>query len=392
MKELSFNDLSLHSLPPGKHIQKSMEAKNWSQEELAQILKISPKYLSELINDKKSLTPELIKMLAIVFGENPIVLMNLETIHRLNKAKVDEENLKKRVKISDLIPFNEIIKKGWLVKTSYSEENTTPVLEFLGVKNLEQLQEELTRIEETHPISFRQSEKLKENISRKSVFSWILAAKSLSSKIKIGKYKREKLEEIVDKIHTYTTDEAGGVEEFLNDINKAGVKFLLLSHLQKTFLDGAAFFDGSNPVIVYTARYDRLDNFWFTITHEIGHILFHINEASPYIVDSLDSIANENKEIMQKEKEANSFATNKLLLEKMIPYFESNTGYLLENRILECSKDLKIHKSIIVGLLAFYYKTKEETLPKISYSYLHKYSSKVKPYIPEKYKLETSFN
>jgi HTH-type transcriptional regulator/antitoxin HigA len=50
-------------------------------------------------------------------------------------------------------------------------------------------------------------------------------------------------------------------------LNNAGVVFFVLPHLQKTYLDGAAFFVDHTPVIVYTGRYKRIDIFWFTVAH-----------------------------------------------------------------------------------------------------------------------------
>ena len=72
-------------------------------------------------------------------------------------------------------------------------------------------------------------------------------------------------------------------------MNQAGVKFLYQKHLIKTYLDGACFFDENKPVIIYTARYDRTDHFWFTLAHEIAHILIHFEKVKlKYILDNLE--------------------------------------------------------------------------------------------------------
>ena len=51
-----------------------------------------------------------------------------------------------------------------------------------------------------------------------------------------------------------------------------GVHFILVPHLPKTYLDGAALAVGGRPVIALTLRYDRLDNLWFTFAHEAAHV------------------------------------------------------------------------------------------------------------------------
>lgn len=68
-----------------------------------------------------------------------------------------------------------------------------------------------------------------------------------------------------------------------------GVALIVESHLPKTRLDGAAMQtkDG-RPVIGLTLRYDRVDNFWFTLLHELAHIVLHVRDADRSFVDDLD--------------------------------------------------------------------------------------------------------
>jgi HTH-type transcriptional regulator/antitoxin HigA len=55
-----------------------------------------------------------------------------------------------------------------------------------------------------------------------------------------------------------------------------GVILVFERHLPSTHLDGAAMLlDGEVPVVGLTLRHDRLDNFWFTLLHELGHIFLH---------------------------------------------------------------------------------------------------------------------
>lgn len=74
-------------------------------------------------------------------------------------------------------------------------------------------------------------------------------------------------------------------QEFLA---KNGVYLVVEGHLEQTYLDGAAFLSPKgNPVVAVTLRYDRLDNFWFTLLHELAHIeLKHVNKGRKVIYDS----------------------------------------------------------------------------------------------------------
>ena len=60
-----------------------------------------------------------------------------------------------------------------------------------------------------------------------------------------------------------------------------GIALQFVRHLPKTHLDGAALrlVDG-RPVIGLTLRYDRIDNFWFTLLHELAHVGLHMDGGS----------------------------------------------------------------------------------------------------------------
>ena len=66
------------------------------------------------------------------------------------------------------------------------------------------------------------------------------------------------------------------VKEYLA---KKGIVLVIEEHLPGTYLDGAAMMlETGNPVVALTLRYDRLDNFWFVLMHELGHV-FQIGRA-----------------------------------------------------------------------------------------------------------------
>ena len=161
----------------------------------------------------------------------------------------------------------------------------------------------------------------------------------------VCEYNRDKLEELYNSISQYTTDEESGVERFLKCLNDCGVKFFVLSHLQHTYLDGAAFMDNENPVIVYTGRYKRLDNFWFTLAHEIAHVLLHLKEDLCF----MDDDSHQNNAL---EAEANALAQKQLKHDEIVKYFSDYTGYMTQSRLALAAATLGINRSIIIGSLA----------------------------------------
>ncbi len=93
-------------------------------------------------------------------------------------------------------------------------------------------------------------------------------------------------------------------------LQKNGIHFAIEKHLPHTHLDGALIRmpDGS-PLVALTLRYDRLDNFWFTLCHELAHISLHFEgEESEVFFDDL-----EQHEVDTFESDADHWATEALI-------------------------------------------------------------------------------
>ena len=85
-----------------------------------------------------------------------------------------------------------------------------------------------------------------------------------------------------------------------------GIALILLPALPKTKLDGAAMRDSEGaPIIGLTARFDRLDNFWFTLMHELVHAWKHLPQWDIAITDESIEDAREDD---ASEAEANRLA------------------------------------------------------------------------------------
>jgi HTH-type transcriptional regulator/antitoxin HigA len=133
------------------------------------------------------------------------------------------------------------------------------------------------------------------------------------------------------------------VQQRLQDV---GVALVIEEHLPGTHLDGAALWhpDGF-PVIALTIRYDRLDNFWFTLFHEIGHVKEHLGAVAGEGFLDTDIDSSSEKEI---ERQADRFALN-----AFIPVEQWDRLGKLEyaDEIRVAAKKLAIHPAIIAGRL-----------------------------------------
>lgn len=96
----------------------------------------------------------------------------------------------------------------------------------------------------------------------------------------------------------------------ISQLREAGIAVVVEEHLSKTKLDGAAMLSGSGtPVIGLTLRFDRIDNFWFTLLHECVHVWKHLSNPGDVFLDRLAD--KESSEVI--EKEANRLARDLLI-------------------------------------------------------------------------------
>jgi len=128
-------------------------------------------------------------------------------------------------------------------------------------------------------------------------------------------------------------------------LESRGISVVIEPHLKGTLLDGAALEDqDGHPIIALTLRFDRLDNFWFTLLHEAAHIWKHVGSGETF-VDDLESSSEDRREI-----EANRIAREAFIPRAIWKRSDAYISPSLEN-INRLARDLKIHPVIVAGRL-----------------------------------------
>lgn len=356
---------------PGEFIKEELEVRNWRQEDLSEIIGMSYKSINQIIKNKQPITIDTARLLSKAFGQSPQYWTNLDTNYRLRLKEEDpkSKSIELKSNIYRHMPITEMKRKGWIKPFISIEQLSSQVKKFWGIKKID-----FSFQDKTSLLNFRKS-KAYNSYNNYYALTWSRMAKLCSNKYYVPGYSKDGLLEIVEKLPDYTLQNIG-IEIFLDDLNKVGVKFFVLSHLQNTYLDGSAFLDSRNPVIVYTKRYDRVDNFWFTMAHEIAHVVLHLKNKNNVFLDDLDIEGSETVEI-----EANEYASNYLKVEQILEYFKPFEKYVSEYRVLSCSEELKICPSLIVGVLKHY--------KILSWNRLNQFKIAVSDFIPKKFFVES---
>ena len=159
-----------------------------------------------------------------------------------------------------------------------------------------------------------------------------------------GKYKQKAISNEWLNELAHISIEKEGPKKVVDYLQSSGIRLVIEPHLPQTHLDGAAFLlSDDSPIIGMTLRYDRLDNFWFVLFHELIHIIKHLHKGNiESIFDDLDVEAED------IEQEADKQAG-----EVLVPEDKWNTDlarYLRsEDSIKALAKELRIHPAIVAG-------------------------------------------
>jgi HTH-type transcriptional regulator / antitoxin HigA len=110
--------------PPGDFLKEEMEARGWTQVELAEVMGRPTKVVNEIVAGKKAVTPETAIQLADALGTSPELWMNLETTYQLSKVQARSGVVSKRAALYKRFPVREMLKREWVEATDDVEELT----------------------------------------------------------------------------------------------------------------------------------------------------------------------------------------------------------------------------------------------------------------------------
>ncbi len=128
-------------------------------------------------------------------------------------------------------------------------------------------------------------------------------------------------------------------------LSKHGICLVVEHRFNKTYLDGAAMLDGAMPIVALTLRHDRLDNFWFTLLHEVVHVQKHLDTSRLFIADNLED---KTRSSHKEEQEADEGAQEALIPARMWKTSKVQETSSAEDA-LELAQQAGVHPCIVAG-------------------------------------------
>jgi len=127
-------------------------------------------------------------------------------------------------------------------------------------------------------------------------------------------------------------------------LDKSGIHLVIERHFAKTYMDGAALLEPDGTAVVgMTLRYDRIDNFWFTLLHEVSHLALGHVEPGSFVVDDLEARSQD-----AREREADQMATEALIPSEAweaVPALARTTPKFIAGM----AEKLGVHPAIVAG-------------------------------------------
>lgn len=346
---------SLLVSPPGELIREELRRRGWTQRDLAIVLDQPISRINQIIQGKQSLTPEVAVSLAAAFGISArdwitrefsyrcsLTLLEIDRLQEDFDARKSSE-LQKRRQLFETAPVKELQKRGWIRPTddpSAIEKDLAALLE-------------VSSLDEKSPIRADMRKSGAEIELSSSQRAWCCRVRQIAKSLLVNEYKPERMENCkreLRRIAAYSQE----VRKVPTILAGFGIKFVIVEPLAACKIDGMATWIGESPVIGLSLRYDRIDNFWHTLCHELSHIM-HRDAFSADVFEVSDSDLAENMETVgtsELERRADSEAAGALIPPEELNSFIRRVSPLYsKDRINQFANKIKIHPGIIVGQL-----------------------------------------
>lgn len=331
--------------PPGDFVREELEAREWTQADLAEILGVSLPLVNEIINGKRRITPETAKALGHAFGTDPQFWLNLESAYQLWKVRPNTEDaVARRAKLYAIAPVREMIRRNWIEPSNSVDLLEKRVLDFFGIKTLED------PIEVWPHAASKSTPYASVNAAQRA---WLFRAMRLGKAVNAASFSEVSFGRVLRALRPllFNPEDIRHVPRVLAE---GGIRFVVVEHLEQTRLDGACLWlNPRAPIIALSLRYDRIDFFWFHLLHELGHVKRRdgLEQYTPVDEDLVGDILSM-KDKPPAEVEASKFASEYLVPQNELEDFINRVRPLYSTRkIIGFAAVHRVHPGIVVGQL-----------------------------------------
>ncbi len=333
--------------PPGDTIQDIIEEKGWTQASLAERLGYSEKHVNQLIKGKVPLTEDAAIRLERVLGSTVRFWLAREAEYRESSARL--EATKKVAEWAKNPPDKQLfvaMMAAKIIPMRKVDAITLPGLieewlRFFGVASPTAYAERYHNLQ----AQFRRTREEKSDPS--AVLVWLRQGEITAESLGIAaRYDKARLLNLLPEIRLLTVQQPEGFLPRLQELFAlAGVALVIVPFIPKTHVSGVTRWLTHRPLIQLSLYGKTTDKFWFTLFHEVAHVLLHANDKKSIYLDDDRRIQ---PSPSAEDKEANDWASDFLIPPDYAPELST---LRTQEQVIEFAHRLGIHPGVVVGRL-----------------------------------------
>lgn len=331
--------------PPGDVIKEELEARGWTQADLAEIIGKSARLVNEVIAGKRAVTPDTARVLADAFGTSAQFWMNLESAYQLSKLKTEISPVSRRARLYSLFPVKEMIRRGWVEASESLDVMEAQFCNFFSMENLESPPG-------FHTYAARRTD-YTETEQSPMLTAWLFRTRQIAQGVSVGKFSAKSLDAAITQLKALMANPED-IRQVPRVLAEAGIRFVLVEPFAGMKVDGVCFWlNASSPVIAMTLRFDRIDNFWFVLMHELRHVANKDGQSGNVIIDeNLGAESGETGDKPEFERVADTEAAEAIIPAAVFNDFTLRVAPLYsEVRISGFAARIGVHPGVVVGQL-----------------------------------------
>lgn len=325
-----------HEVPrPGGFIQEELDARGWSQRDLAYILDMDEPALNKLIKGRYGISPDMAKALARAFDVDDDFFANLQKAYDIAHAREPDPAIESRARLQSVFPVREMIRRGWL------QDVDAPLMNAQLARFFRMSNENILEIKHAAK---------KTNFGEEATptqLAWLYRVRQIAGYVQCGPYSQDALEGRIHHLRALMV-EPEEIRHVPRLLEECGVRLVFVEGLSSGKIDGVCLWlNNKSPVIGMSLRFDRIDNFWFVLRHECEHVL-RGHGRDQEIIDV--NLGQTDEMISQEEKLANEAAEEFCVpQENMNSFIVRKSPLFSERDIVAFAKTMGVHPGIVVG-------------------------------------------
>lgn len=329
---IEYNDrIAFH---PGYYIKELIEESGLTQEDFAKRLDTTPKNLSLLVRGEQRLSIDIALKLSRMIGTSVEYWLNLQNAYDALIAEFKStDELRQERAVFETLDYKYFRENFGLPNLPRKiDEQIVAVRKFLNVSTL------CVFKNRDMAVSFRSAstEITESNTIKANMMVQIAINKAL--KIEAPKYNKDAFEKAIEYALTLTEDHSSFYPLIKKAFLEAGIILVILPNMLGSKINGATKKVGNNILLMVNDRRLNSDTFWFTLFHEIGHIV-----NGDYGI-SFD------QETGEAEEQANKYAEDKLIEPVLYQEFKERNQFDIAS-IRAFAKKIHRDPGIVLGRL-----------------------------------------